>query len=145
MNKRLTAIAMLMCILIVFAAGCSSDDTAEVSATAAAEATEVPTVTQEPSAQATEVPMVTAEPSGSDNSELTDAVSATDSPEMTEAKNYVGQSVDELYSAMGEPNSSEYTESCLVADGQDGLLYYDGFTVSTVIYADGTEMILAVY
>ena len=35
-----------------------------------------------------------------------------------------------LYSAIGKPASSEYASSC-IGNGEDGLLYYDGFTVTT--------------
>ena len=35
-----------------------------------------------------------------------------------------------LYAAIGEPNSSDYVSSC-IGDGEDGLLYYKGFTVTT--------------
>ena len=43
--------------------------------------------------------------------------------------------------AIGEPtNGSEYASSCLI-DGEDGVLYYDGFTVYTLRYADGTETV----
>lgn len=38
--------------------------------------------------------------------------------------------VSKLYAAIGKPNSSEYASSC-IGDGEDGLLYYNGFTVTT--------------
>ena len=46
------------------------------------------------------------------------------------ALKYVGQDVTKLYSAIGKPASSEYASSC-VDNGEDGILYYDGFTVTT--------------
>jgi hypothetical protein len=61
------------------------------------------------------------------------------------AEGMVGNSVDALYAAVGSPNGSEYTASCLVMDGEDGILYYGDFTVSTVRYADGSEYIVGVY
>ena len=61
------------------------------------------------------------------------------------AQTMQGRSVEDLYAAIGRPNGSDYTTSCLVFDGQDGLLYYDGFTVSTVQYADGTELVMGAY
>lgn len=42
----------------------------------------------------------------------------------------IGSSVDALYGAYGYPNSSEYGPSC-IGPGQDGVLYYSGFTVYT--------------
>ena len=35
-----------------------------------------------------------------------------------------------LYAAIGEPSGSSYASSCL-GPGEDGELYYDGFTVYT--------------
>lgn len=46
------------------------------------------------------------------------------------ALKYVGKDVNKLYSAIGKPASSEYASSC-IGNGEDGLLYYDGFTVTT--------------
>ena len=46
------------------------------------------------------------------------------------ALKYVGKDVSKLYAAIGKPNSSEYASSC-IGDGEDGLLYYNGFTVTT--------------
>ena len=42
----------------------------------------------------------------------------------------VGKNVSELYALIGQPKSSDYAPSCLV-DGEDGMLYYDGFVVYT--------------
>lgn len=61
------------------------------------------------------------------------------------AQSMMGSMVEDLYAAIGRPNGADYTTSCLVFDGEDGLLYYDGFTVSTVKYADGTEMVMGAY
>ena len=46
------------------------------------------------------------------------------------ALKYVGKDVSKLYAAIGKPNSSEYASSC-IGDGEDGLVYYNGFTVTT--------------
>lgn len=46
----------------------------------------------------------------------------------------IDKSVDALYALIGQPNSSDYAPSCL-GDGEDGNLYYDGFTVYT--YKEG--------
>ncbi len=42
----------------------------------------------------------------------------------------IGSDVSALYGAYGYPNSSEYGPSC-IGPGQDGVLYYSGFTVYT--------------
>lgn len=60
------------------------------------------------------------------------------------AQSYVGSSLSALQGAIGAPNSSEYVISCLENASQEGLLYYDGFTVWTVQYADGSEIIMGV-
>ena len=51
------------------------------------------------------------------------------------AKEYEGKPVEDLIAAIGEPVSSDYAPSCL-GEGEDGNLYYDGFTVYT--YRDDT-------
>lgn len=47
------------------------------------------------------------------------------------AQGLVGHPVSELYAAIGRPLSADYAPSCLVLDGEDGELVYDGFTVYT--------------
>ena len=64
---------------------------------------------------------------------------------LTAAQGCIGASVSTLKSAIGEPNSSNYVASCLQPDTEDGYLSYDGFTVATVRYADGTEVVSDVY
>ena len=51
------------------------------------------------------------------------------------AKSCEGKNVSELYALIGQPNSSDYAPSCLV-DGEDGMLYYDGFVVYTTREGD---------
>ena len=50
------------------------------------------------------------------------------------AESCIDLSVEELYALIGEPESAEYAPSC-IGDGEDGNLYYDGFTVFT--YKEG--------
>lgn len=52
-----------------------------------------------------------------------------------------GAPVEELYEAIGEPISVYYVTSCMVSDGQDGILTYDGFFVSTTRLSNGMEYI----
>lgn len=68
---------------------------------------------------------------GNDNA----PVSTSEAPaEVNEAKalaeSFIGKDVNELFSAVGEPNSAEYASSCL-GPGEDGELVYDDFTVYT--------------
>lgn len=51
------------------------------------------------------------------------------------AKSCEGKNVSELYALIGQPNSSDYAPSCLV-EGEDGMLYYDGFVVYTTREGD---------
>lgn len=90
----------------------------------------------------------TAEPSDEPDNTPVPTPSATPEPEDTPeakpvsketAEEYIGKTVEELYSAIGEPNSSDYAPSCL-GDGEDGNLYYDDFTVYTY-REEGTETV----
>ena len=47
--------------------------------------------------------------------------------------------VSELYALIGQPKSSDYAPSCM-GDGEDGCLYYDGFTVYT--YREGESEVV---
>lgn len=51
----------------------------------------------------------------------------------------VDQDVSALYAAIGEPEDSSYASSC-IGEGEDGELYYDGFTVAT--YREGDKEIV---
>ncbi len=54
------------------------------------------------------------------------------------AESCIDKSVEELYGLIGQPVSSDYAPSCLnPGEGEDGNLYYDGFTVYT--YREGDE------
>lgn len=55
---------------------------------------------------------------------------------MSIAEGFIGKSVEDLYQAIGEPESADYAPSCLNPGvGEDGNLYYDGFVVYT--YREG--------
>lgn len=56
------------------------------------------------------------------------------------AQEMIGEDVSSLTAAIGEPENSSYASSCL-GPGEDGELYYDGFTVYTYRDPDGTENI----
>ncbi len=47
------------------------------------------------------------------------------------ANEYIGEDLSELISVIGQPDSTQYQDSCEIVDAQDGFLYYDGFTVIT--------------
>ena len=46
------------------------------------------------------------------------------------AQEMIGEDISALTAAIGEPDDSSYASSCL-GPGEDGELYYDGFTVYT--------------
>lgn len=56
------------------------------------------------------------------------------------ARGYEGAALEDLIAAIGEPESSDYAPSCL-GEGEDGNLYYDGFTVYTYRDVDGSETV----
>lgn len=102
--------------------------------TATPKPTEAPTPTPEPESEdedpdydPNEGGDVYVQPSGDDD-EPDNNGGGDDTPSVP--YNLIGSSVDALYGAYGYPNSSEYGPSC-IGPGQDGVLYYSGFTVYT--------------
>ena len=53
-------------------------------------------------------------------------------PEKPQANpsDFINQDVSALYAVFGQPNGADYGPSCL-GSGEDGVLYYDSFTVYT--------------
>lgn len=149
------------------------EPTAEPEQTAEPEESAQPEETAQPEGDTVDAPEATAqaEQSGGNNNDNsnnnnnnnnnnnsssptpTPAPTATPEPDPTPAPvnkkdaatDLIGSGVDSLYAAIGSPNSSSYTESCLVIGGEDGFLYYDGFTVETVRRSDGSELIVDVF
>ena len=105
----------------------------------------------EPTAAPTEEPAAT-EPAATEPAAEPEETEPAAEPEETEpaaepedslletAKTFEGADVNELIAAIGEPESSDYAPSCL-GEGEDGNLYYDGFTVYTYRDTDGTETV----
>lgn len=58
------------------------------------------------------------------------------------AESCIEKTVEDLYELIGEPQSSDYAPSCL-GPGEDGNLYYEGFTVYTY-RENGTETVRVV-
>lgn len=120
--KNILSLALAM-ILALGLAACGESGT-EPSA-APSEPAAVDTTTPDPAAESTE----TAEPAEETGGSLLEI-----------AKGYEGANVDELIAAIGDPNSSDYAPSCL-GEGEDGNLYYDGFTVYTYRETSGAETV----
>lgn len=78
-----------------------------------------------------------ADPTTTAAAESTGAAETTEAADPVElAKGCIDKSVDELFALIGEPQSSDYAPSCLnPGQGEDGMLYYDGFVVYT--YKEG--------
>ena len=96
----------------------------------------------EPTAAPTEEPAAT-EPAATEPAaepEETEPVAEPEDSLLETAKTFEGADVNELIAAIGEPESSDYAPSCL-GEGEDGNLYYDGFTVYTYRDTDGTETV----
>ena len=128
MKKTLSLLlALLLCLALC---ACGGDDKA--AETPAADVTSEPSPTKAPEAAPTVEPTAEPVPTEAPVEESNDkevALSLIDSP------------IEDLYAAIGEPATpGEYASSCLI-DGEDGVLYYDGFTVYTLRYPDGTETV----
>lgn len=65
--------------------------------------------------------------------------------ELDAAQECVGKTVDEMKAACGEPNNSEYEDSPSPEGGKIGFYYYDNFTISTKVAADGSETVDGVW
>lgn len=61
-------------------------------------------------------------------------------PLFEQAKALIDSNVEDLYDAIGLPVDVMYAASCL-GEGEDGELYYDGFTVYTYRDTDDVETI----
>jgi len=121
--KKITALllALVLCLALCACGGEKGTEAPAETPTAAPAPTEAPA---EPTAE----PAPTTEPAV-ENNDKEIAMSLIEAP------------IEDLYAAIGEPATpGEYASSCLI-DGEDGVLYYDGFTVYTLRYADGTETV----
>ena len=90
-----------------------------------------------PSQQPSEEPSQTPEPaSPGETGAPSDGPSGPDAsaPTREDAEAFIGDSLDSLIAAIGEPSGTDYAPSCL-GSGEDGELFYDGFTVYT--YREG--------
>ena len=107
-RKLILSILCLICALLLI--GCGNSAPAEAPAPSQPAETAVPSAT---------LPDAGLEPAGE--------------PTPFEiAQEYIDRPLEELIDAIGEPLSSDYVPSCLIQGGQDGILQYDGFWVSTI-------------
>lgn len=113
---------LLLCLTLLLCA-CGADQPSDTTGTPSP-ATQT-TAAAEPTTSATDAPQAETTVPGT---------AAVSDKELAES--CIDKDVSELYALIGEPASSEYVSSCL-GDGEDGNLYYDGFTVYTYRDAEG--------
>ncbi|HIQ87217.1 MAG TPA: hypothetical protein IAD33_07000 [Candidatus Scatomorpha gallistercoris] len=130
--KNILSLALAM-ILALGLAACGESGT-EPSA-APSDPAAVDTTTPDPAAESTE-----AQDPAAGSAETAEPAEETGGSLLEIAKGYEGANVDELIAAIGAPNSSDYAPSCL-GEGEDGNLYYDGFTVYTYRDTSGAETV----
>ena len=124
--KKLTCLLLALTLLLGLAA--CGEEPAEV--------------TEEPAAGSVEPavePSVAPEESEAPAEESEAPAEGEPSP-LEAAKAFEGAPLEDLIAAIGEPLSSDYAPSCL-GEGEDGNLYYDGFTVYTYRDVDGSETV----
>lgn len=125
-------VLLLCAVLALSVTGCGSSKAETPAPTAIPAAAEAPPA-ESKAPEATPAPEVTPEPA---------AESSEAEKQIALVKELIGRPVAELYAAIGEPSGgSDYGPSCLVTGGKDGMLYYDGFTVYTLVQPDGSESV----
>ena len=121
----------------------SPEPTEAPAPTAASEPTAAPTPAPTPEPTAAPTPEPTPEPTPAPTPEPTPvpteapALSAAEKKALAES--CIDGDVKDLYAAIGKPEYSDYAPSCL-GEGDDGMLYYDGFIVYTY-RENGTETV----
>ena len=124
--KKLTCLLLALTLLLGLAA--CGEEPAEV--------------TEEPAAGSVEPVEESAPPAEESVAPAEESVApAEEEPSPLEAaKEFEGAPLEDLIAAIGEPLSSDYAPSCM-GEGEDGNLYYDGFTVYTYRDVDGNETV----
>ena len=124
--KKLTCLLLALTLLLGLAA--CGEEPAEVTEEPAAES-------EEPAAEPSAAPEASEAPA-----EESEAPAEEEPSPLEAAKAFEGAPLEDLIAAVGEPLSSDYAPSCL-GEGEDGNLYYDGFTVYTYRDVDGSETV----
>lgn len=124
--KKLTCLLLALTLLLGLAA--CGEEPAEVTEEPAAGSVE-PVEESAPPAEESVAP-----------AEESEAPAEEEPSPLEAAKEFEGAPLEDLIAAIGEPESSDYAPSCL-GEGEDGNLYYDGFTVYTYRDVDGSETV----
>lgn len=125
--KRIFAILLITAL----AAGLTACAAGEENAASPAEANAAETITPEEARLASESNALAIE-EADDDDPASDTDAEMDFAAYEQAKEYIGQSVDALYAAIGKPESANYAASCDEENAEDGMLFYGGFYVWTV-------------
>lgn len=131
--KKLTCLLLALTLLLGLAA--CGEEPAEVTEEPAAGSVE-PVEESAPPAEESVAPAEASEAPA----EESEAPAEEEPSPLEAAKEFEGAPLEDLIAAIGEPLSSDYAPSCL-GEGEDGNLYYDGFTVYTYRDVDGSETV----
>ena len=148
--KKMVALLLLMSMMLALCAACGGSK-AEPTAPAVSEAAnpapveeDLPTVQRNNNtAVEDDNGMIAAENNERAGANVnTDWLASLSEEQRYVEENLIGAPLEDLLAYLGEPKSEEYTTTCLGHDGWDGILWYDGFIVSTTRYSNGTEVVL---
>ena len=137
MKKTLSLLLALLLALSLAACGESPAPASEAAPAAAPAAEAAPTEAPAP----TETPAPAEEAAPAAGTAPAEESAPAEVDPVALALSLKDHPVSELFDLLGEPEDSAYSPSCLVEGGQDGQLFYDGFTVYTLVSADGTETV----
>lgn len=145
--KKLLIMAIILSLALTLAACGGNEKPEAAQPTETPQPTELPSVTAPPAEGDNDSGMLSADENKAPDADLSVGASNLDSEEAKTAFDLMGKDVSELIKAIGEPKSSEYTASCIApgSGAEDGLLYYDDFTVATLRYPNGQETIMGVF
>ena len=136
--KRIAALLMVFVLAAGLLSACGGEKhepVVVVETPAPTAETEKPAPTEEVQLAPAPVPEETAQPEETED----------DNEQYQIALSLVGKSVEELYAAIGYPVTSDYGPSCIGDPGdKDGQLDYEGFSVFTLLKANGGETIVDV-
>lgn len=128
---RKNVLCVILVFILVLLSACGSEAPLPTPAPAAeVESTPVP-----PAPSANSV-LPGGSPQASPDESPSSEAPAFDEAAYEAARACIGEEIAALYDAIGEPTDSSYAPSCLKPGGEDGELYYNGFTVATIREGD---------
>lgn len=136
--KKIIALLLMLGLMMSFAA-CGAQEAAVSDALEPVEATAEPAVEEIMAASESDAAVLAEMAPPASNTDI-----AVDEDGYAKAQELVGQPVEALYEAIGEPGDSQYAASCLEDNAEDGMLFYEGFYVWS-LRTEEDEVIHAVY